>query len=180
MLINSVTAQRMVQYIKNYFPFHGTYSPQALTMGTCLKQLWLWTGWLVLFCRPTQKTALTYMQSSEMIWKKWRWTDQERKLRTGKKYLAAAKACTAIFWPTPGFQGRTHVHTAWCPGWTVAGRPWSAAGCRCPAGSPSCVRLCADRPTCTPSWPPCPRGKQAQVRTSSPGTIHWDWSTQRP
>ena len=38
-------------------PFHSlvpVHITQALTAGTCFSRLWLWAGWHILFCRPTQ------------------------------------------------------------------------------------------------------------------------------
>ena len=74
----------MFWYVKNQFPFHSLvpiYIPQALTTGTYLNLLWLWTGWPILFRGPTQKTALavTHLKNRERMWKKWRWIDREGK-----------------------------------------------------------------------------------------------------
>ena len=42
------------------------YIPVALTMGTCWNRLWLWAGWPILFCRPTQETALAETNTVKM------------------------------------------------------------------------------------------------------------------
>lgn len=41
--------------------------------------------------------------------KKWSWVDREGRTSSGKKFLTVGKACVVIFWPTPGFKGRTFV-----------------------------------------------------------------------
>ena len=56
-----------------------------------------------------------------MIWKKrivngpgWSKLEQAR-----KKFLAVGKACMAIFWPAPGFEGRTFVSSGLLIVWTL-------------------------------------------------------------
>ena len=64
----------------------------------------------LLYFTLAQKTASkTKHLNRERIWKnEGEWTG---KFKTGtrKKFLAVGEACLAIFWPTPGFKGRTSV-----------------------------------------------------------------------
>ena len=52
------------------------------------------------------------LNSRERIWARngSEWT-RKVEIRTRKKFLAVGKACVAIFWPAPGFKGRTFVHS---------------------------------------------------------------------
>ena len=77
------------------------------------------TGWPILFCGPTQEpvlaTANTGKKSREILEKKYRWMDQKGRNKE-EKSLTVSVACMAIFWPTPGFKGKTFklsVLTRW-------------------------------------------------------------------
>ena len=66
-------------------------------------------GWPILFCRPTQELCVSqsqHRQNREKFLKKCTWMDRK----------AESIACLAIYWPTPGFKGRTFklcVLTRW-------------------------------------------------------------------
>ena len=77
-------------------------------------------GWPILFCGPTQEPCVShsqYRKNRERFWKKCRWMDWKcRNKQEKKKSLAVSVACMAIYWPTPGFKGRTFklcVLTRW-------------------------------------------------------------------
>ena len=75
-------------------------------------------GWPILSCGPTQElmlaTANTWKKMGEVL-------GENAGERTGRveireKSLAVSVACVAIYWPTPGFKGRTfklYVLTRW-------------------------------------------------------------------
>ena len=63
----------------------------------------------ILFCGPTQEPALATAnegKNRERFWKKnaCEWTGR---VEIRKKFLAVSVACMAMYWPTPGFKGRT-------------------------------------------------------------------------
>ena len=65
-------------------------------------------GWLILLCGPTQEPVLATANTGktrERFMKKCRWMD--RKVEIRKKFMAVSTACMAIYWPSPGFRGRT-------------------------------------------------------------------------
>ena len=51
--------------------------------------------------------AYTGRKNWERVWKKCRRMDRNGRNKQGRKPLAVSVACTAIYWPTPGFKGRT-------------------------------------------------------------------------
>ena len=93
--------------------FLPIYIPRALNTGTCIQQgdLFYSAG---LHRNHVLATANTG-KNRERFWKKCRWMD--RKCRNKQeRSLAVSVACMAIYWPTPGFKGRTfklYVLTRW-------------------------------------------------------------------
>ena len=65
-------------------------------------------GWSILFCGLTQEPVLVTANAGknrERFWKNaGEWTGR---VEIRKKFLAVSVACMAIYWPTPGFTGRT-------------------------------------------------------------------------
>ena len=67
------------------------------------------TGWPISFCGPTREAVLATANTGktwERFWKnadEWTGRVEIRK----KKSLAVSLACMAIYWPSPGFKGRT-------------------------------------------------------------------------
>ena len=68
------------------------------------------TGWPILFCGPTLEPVLATAnagekKSGEVLEKNaGEWNGR---VEIKKKFLAVSVACMAIYWPTPGFKGRT-------------------------------------------------------------------------
>ena len=65
-------------------------------------------GWPILFCRPTQEKIGRGFGKNAGEW--------TGRVEIRKKSLAVSVACLAIYWPTPGFKGRTFklcVLTRW-------------------------------------------------------------------
>ena len=80
--------------------------------------------------RAYTETGVSHSQhrkKSGEVWKKCRWMDRKcTNKQERKKSLAVSVACMAIYWPTPGFKGRTFklcVLTRWDFNFCVRGSP---------------------------------------------------------
>ena len=97
------------------FFFKPIYIPRALNTGTCIQQGDLFYS-VGLHRNHVLATANTG-KNRERFRKKCRWIDRKcRNKQERKKSLAVSVACMAIYWPTPGFKGRTFklcVLTRW-------------------------------------------------------------------
>ena len=76
--------------------FQPIHIPQALSMGTCIRQ-----GDLFYYADLRKK------KSSGEILEKMQVNGPEGLKWARKKFLAVSVACMAIYWPTPGFKVRT-------------------------------------------------------------------------
>ena len=78
--------------------FWPIYMPRALNMGTCIQQ-----------CDLFYSAGLYRNEKiGRGFWKHaGEWTGR---VEINKKSLAVSIACMAIYWPTPGFKGRTFKH----------------------------------------------------------------------
>ena len=78
---------------------------QIFSVTEVLNCLWLWAGRPILFCGPHGKlwAKTSYKVGRRFGKNEGEWIGKVE-IRTRKKFLAVGKACTAIFWPTPGFK----------------------------------------------------------------------------
>ena len=68
------------------------------------------TGWPILFCEPTKEPCVSHSQhrkNRERFWKNaGEWTER---VEISKEEIPGSMwACMAVYWPTPGFKGRTY------------------------------------------------------------------------
>ena len=75
-------------------------------------------GWPILFCGPSQEPCVSHSQHKKNRERFWKNAGEltGRVEIDKKKSLAVSVACMAIYWPTPGFKGRTFelcVLTRW-------------------------------------------------------------------
>ena len=69
-------------------------------------------GWPILLCGPTQETCVSHSQHrrnrESFFFNKCRWMDWKGRNKQGRnKFRAVSVAYIAMYWPTPGFKGRT-------------------------------------------------------------------------
>ena len=85
--------------------FEPIYISRALNAGTCIQQ-----GDLFYSAGLHRKHLLATANTAEIgrgFGEKCRWMDRTDRNKQGKKSLAVSVACMAIYWPSPGFRGRT-------------------------------------------------------------------------
>ena len=95
-----------------HFTSHDThlpiYIPRALNTGTCIQQGDLFYSAGLHRNRCTQEavlaTANTGKKSGEVLKNAGKWAGR---VEMRKKSLVVSVACMTIYWPTPGYKGRT-------------------------------------------------------------------------
>ena len=101
---------------------------RALNTGTCIRQgdLFYSAGLHRNYVLATANTG----QNRETFWQKCRSMDRKGRSKHGKKSLAVNVACMTMYWPTPGFKGRTFtlcVLTRWDFNFCVRSSPLRGA-----------------------------------------------------
>ena len=82
--------------------FEPIYILRALNTGTCIHQ-----GDQI-YSAGLHRNHSQHRKNRERLYKKCRWMERKGRNKQGRnKSLAVSVACMAIYWPTPGFKGRT-------------------------------------------------------------------------